>query len=1224
MAENFQQLNSAILEVLGEGCQVLPVDPAYRPIMLILQVSNYVVGFAELEFARKESLYTADEAFRNLYAERASDWAAADLALVICPTKSKKIPDHIVNRWEFDPYFCRRFILYLSSPLEHQLRRLPFMPLHLGSEVSESRPPGALDFLLTNGVSRKLSESLVIPHRKSEHTILKECLDGTMGEPIWRKSMQQSVVNIAPEKREYSRLTRLRIGNFRAYKRTQEFDLDADVVVFSGPNGIGKTSLFDAIDFACTGGIARYEDLPRYKSGGMKKICGNLDSEGAESYVAVDIERGGEVQKIVRYVDSAAGSTSDFGPLDRKGLLQLLTGSSETIPGLRVDNLINLFRASHLYAQEYHDLTPDTFKRESYFSQETVSRMLAFQDYVEAKSKVDRVLALINTQSKRDQSEIGNLEQERESLTREIAMATESDDSTGPPVDSLSQKALELLSQVGKSRLIEDREFTQRPDELLLELQSCLEEAISARDHQLVRLTKLNELHSQNDDNHSALERLSRELEEKQKKKLAAEQELGNRRDESEHLKQACEKANQQLSRLEEERTELNWLTREVSEYVSLQVRAQSLQKSIEAPELELRELQEQLARLEERKEAVEQLRDSLSTEIQSLGHEIQDLVSLTQELLRYKEYEGRDAHLKKEIVRSDQEVSGLKTLILKSTRSVKELESESEHLQNSVESLQLQASEKQKALDNIERWIKDATCPVCGVNHGKTDELHRRFEEQRGKRSGALEKALYALNSSRKSLGEMRTHVDVQRIQLEELQESRTALSKEIEELQKLMANSQSLAVGLGFEGVDKIDDSLVQKRIKACEEELEVLHGRRSSADLQLNQLSKEINDRISQKDKAETTRSDLNADLALLKLEMERIEGPARAANRDIQQDVEHFQTEQDTLSAKADTIEAEISERKRECEQLKAKQAAWDLASEQEEENFELLTQRIGELASEEKSLRSSIREYQLLVEEAGLEKGAQHERIEQEEQLVKSARGALMSFRDKAVDLRVALDATRSSAIVAQSKNKLERVKASLKELQKRCETLQSWRSFFRKVGDDVDAVRQGSVTNYIRVFGPLASNIQARLRSAYRFGDIELSSESGNISVRVGRADSKEKYHPSDYFSESQMQIAMLSLFLSAALTQNWSRFAPILLDDPVEHFDDLNCYSLLDLIKSIKASAVNGRQVLISTCDDRLFRLMRQRFSASSLKVIYHKFESIGSNGPEVKQLKS
>ncbi len=382
MMDTFQRLHIAIRDVLGKECDVLRMEPNFHPIMFVLKVSNYVVGFAELEFVLKESLYTADEAFRTLYAEYASEWAGADLALVICPTQLKSLPDDIINRWEFDPYFCRRFILDMSSALDHQLRRLPFMPLHLGSEISESRPPGALDFLLSNGVSRELSESIVVPHRKSEETILRQCLEGKMGDLVWRKSLQKSNIEIATERRECTRLTRLRIGNFRAYKRTQEFDLDADVVVLSGPNGIGKTSLFDAIDFACTGGIARYEDLPRSKSDGMQKIYANLDYDGTESFVAMDVKHGGIENKIVRYVNSAAESKSDHDKHDRKGLLQLLTGSSETIPGMRVDNLINLFRASHSFAQEFHSLTPDSFKKDSSFSQETVSRMLAFQDYV--------------------------------------------------------------------------------------------------------------------------------------------------------------------------------------------------------------------------------------------------------------------------------------------------------------------------------------------------------------------------------------------------------------------------------------------------------------------------------------------------------------------------------------------------------------------------------------------------------------------------------------------------------------------------------------------------------------------------------------------------------------------------------------------------------------------------------------------------------------------------
>ncbi len=834
------------------------------------------------------------------------------------------------------------------------------------------------------------------------------------------------------------------------------------------------------------------------------------------------------------------------------------------------------------------------------------------------------MVAAANTRIKNDKSKIKDLVEERESLAREIELATVVDDTTIAPVDSIRNKSLELSHQVHKSGLIGDKEFSQDTEVLLLELQSSLEESLSAKDHQLVRLSKLLDLAPMNETHHTALERTSLEIAERLKKKTIAEKKLVERREESERHKQSFEKSIELLNIMKKEKTDIDWLLVEVSNYVALQEQLKAVQKDTEASRMNIRELKEQLVLLEEKKKSVEETKGSLDTQIQAHNEELQGLVSLAKEWLVYKEYERSEARLKEECDHVDQEVSDLESLIQKSAGRLKELVSESVRLQNSVESLQSLASDKHKALDNIERWIEDASCPVCGVNHGEQDELQRRFEEQRGKRSSELEKKLDALNNSRESIGEMNAQIGQHRVQLQKLQEHQTELLKAINNNQNLMENSRVLAVTLGFEGIDMTDDSPVQKRIRECEKQITSRKGQLSSENLQLNQCLSDISDLTIQKDVAKTTLDGLNSRLTLLRLEMDNIEESARAANRDIQQDISRFQAERDLLSTKAITIDAEISESTRDSERLKADLAAVALVLKQEEEGCELLSSEIVKLEYEERSMRSSIGEYQLLVEGVGLEKSTQREGIEQEEQLGKKIRGELMSFRDKAVDLRVALAATRSSAIIAQSKNKLERIDASLKEIQKGIEVLQSLSSFFRKVGINLDAVRQSSVTNYIKIFGPLASNIQARLRSVYRFGDIELLSESGNINVRVTRADSTTKYRPSDYFSGSQMQIAMLSLFLSAALTQNWSRFAPILLDDPVEHFDDLNCYSLLDLIKSITASATTGRQVLISTCDDRLFRLMRHRFSASNLNVIYYKFESIGSNGPEVTKLES
>ncbi|TCU53630.1 AAA domain-containing protein [Novosphingobium sp. PhB57] len=57
------------------------------------------------------------------------------------------------------------------------------------------------------------------------------------------------------------RLKSIAIEGFRAFGRQATFDLDADVILLHGPNGVGKTSLLDAILWTLAGEIARFEDL---------------------------------------------------------------------------------------------------------------------------------------------------------------------------------------------------------------------------------------------------------------------------------------------------------------------------------------------------------------------------------------------------------------------------------------------------------------------------------------------------------------------------------------------------------------------------------------------------------------------------------------------------------------------------------------------------------------------------------------------------------------------------------------------------------------------------------------------------------------------------------------------------------------------------------------------------------------------------------------------------
>src|SRR4051812_28830259 len=51
------------------------------------------------------------------------------------------------------------------------------------------------------------------------------------------------------------------ISAFRGFAEPVELDLNASVVIVHGPNGLGKTSLFDALQWVLLGDLARLRDV---------------------------------------------------------------------------------------------------------------------------------------------------------------------------------------------------------------------------------------------------------------------------------------------------------------------------------------------------------------------------------------------------------------------------------------------------------------------------------------------------------------------------------------------------------------------------------------------------------------------------------------------------------------------------------------------------------------------------------------------------------------------------------------------------------------------------------------------------------------------------------------------------------------------------------------------------------------------------------------------------
>lgn len=89
-------------------------------------------------------------------------------------------------------------------------------------------------------------------------------------------------------------------------------------------------------------------------------------------------------------------------------------------------------------------------------------------------------------------------------------------------------------------------------------------------------------------------------------------------------------------------------------------------------------------------------------------------------------------------------------------------------------------------------------------------------------------------------------------------------------------------------------------------------------------------------------------------------------------------------------------------------------------------------------------------------------------------------------------------------------------------------------------------------------------------------------------------------------FSTAQINVIAVSIFLAMALQQQCTRLATILMDDPIQSMDDINIISFIDILRSCSDKSQNEfqeKQIILSTHDDKIYRLMMNKFRFLSAK---------------------
>ena len=557
----------------------------YSP-MILVWMTHLVAAFAFVRENPRDAYRKLYRSFKDYYASNRKRLDALDLSFVLCVPPSLPNLEEFRSEVETDVYFCRKYVVPLTEEVGESFDRLPFLPLTSTSGESP-RPPGAQTYMQQCGVPAALARQLAVPHQRSAENIARDCVGHGPSEPfaiVGQEEIRAAEIGRIRKEVDKVRLDSITIRNFRAYKEPREFDLSGDVTVIYGPNGFGKTSLFDAIDFAATGGIGRL-GMP---SSRFERSVAHLDSSEQDSAVSLVYSSNGVTRRLVRRVASRASAAVDSLHRDRKEALAGLTGSG-TAREDRVDHLVSLFRATHIFGQEHQELGRE-FAHDCALPSQVVSRMLAFEDYLNARRKAKDVAKVLGDAVDQRKTYISAFRRDIEEAERAIENLGERNSESGEwaspreAVDSLRKRVAHAGIRVESAR--DARTFVRA-------CRAALQARVSESGAQTIRLSELAEqvralpsVLSAFSDLRGREERTTAELE-------AATRALGDAEQGRARMRLRATELAEDQSRLRSVAQALRWATATQPTYARLLARSREIERTLSDRSRSLQNLRE-------------------------------------------------------------------------------------------------------------------------------------------------------------------------------------------------------------------------------------------------------------------------------------------------------------------------------------------------------------------------------------------------------------------------------------------------------------------------------------------------------------------------------------------------------------------------------------------------------------------------------------------------------
>jgi len=1211
----FDPLRLAI-ESLWTEDEMAQVAIRATPHVLLLTLPSDVAAFSVFNAHPSREYDEAYATFKRLYRENNLEWDEKTLSFVICRASEREEDDRFYASLENDPLFCRKYVIRAHDDLQAQrdeLLRLPFLPLRGRGADGMQRPQSAQDFLQSAGVSAALARNLIEVGHRSAERIAADIRDERETLPQEISQPRQEQISLT-RPRALTRLLSLSVEGFRVYKEVQTFNLDASVVVLYGPNGLGKTSLFDAIDYACTGRIGRLCNRQLRSQTDFSRIATHLDKTSGSGSVILMGRSTAPDEKLAEWrLQRSTGNWTtawlDGERVDRKAVINRLTHANwgDTIP--RQQTLERLFRAIHLFGQDEQELLSE-FKNGSVIPEAFISEMLALQDYSQGLVKVADVLAQLSGQRQMTDGEVSELRAQIASVRASLPRMPAAEDVEPTAIESILADLRREVGSIGVPQIPTEAQnlvsFTEWRDVVaarIVESNDRIQMAGEARNELPEYQRQLGELAVEQGE----LERLDKEIEQIR----AEEREIRNRIDANTKALSDVE-ANR---RLKEQRRQSIRVFQEIqAERRDLSKQIATLQSERDRQEIESSEIESRLIAADSALSTGATDHAAAEQELAACRSSLAVISALLEELPQFAGDDSLAADLRERLLKTRQGLQAAQQREARATTSLQEIKGTREALRPEYERALADQAELERLLDSIQMHVHEKSCPLCGSEFESLEALRARIRLRRSSVSQDVDITLrYKTILANEAQAEDSLRVAVADV---------AAAKEAIDELSDLLAKAEQRLTGFRTRlaaafiepaNAETLAYTLASRR-NELQKDCESLGEKTEAASRDLKAIQ-------NSHDQETAKRQALYLRVADLERRIKQISGQMdELAARSSQVLPADLSAESD-LEVEVAQIDRAVSETAASIEQLgNSGNRERESASNVSAQRMDLLKRR-EQIASKLTALNHSISSFRQKLVRFGLTDDADPATLDRAIQQEERRRDAMHGAIEKGSIVLAALSARETRLQIIQKQAQIDELSKHVSTLEERRRHLDHAVSLFSSIERLLTRERQNAIERHIAAYGPMITMIQQRLRSVFGFGGVHLKAQSGQTTVHVEWGNESIQVTPTDFFSDSQRQILMLSIFLAGGLRQNWSGFAPMMLDDPVTHFDDLNAYAFVELLRGIISTSPNEWQFIISTCEERLFALMRRKLSRLASGAIFYEFLGMTEKGPIVER---